>query len=296
MQSVCFMYGSNLGGTALLRVQANDNIVMTHSAFHRAVAEGIPDPDLFESKLFRYVNAWGASNFRAVDSSAPTWFPCPGDAWPMPKIRAKAYPYMRHERFRHFWFQWMFGILRAFPDQAGVFIDDFRPEVDYWGLSPAEENFLKIMDEGSEAERLDKIEVASRALAALQRRRDGSTQRIVVNGTGNQKALNGPRLHESIGIWSKLDSPLIRPGDWVLINGLKADGASWAVTEPWMEASGGFSPGTSFMEIFSQALAKADDMGLGVALGYHERPRPGASKLSVHSYTDPSTWNQFRKF
>lgn len=290
MKSVCFAYSHSLrtdeAATAVLK---NDFVVCTAGEWAKGVDLLGPRLQLLlEPKLFRYCDVWGASYHSVVDlpGGVPAWFPGPGDAWPIPRSdEGKAHAYYRGELFEAQFWNWFYALMRRYPHQAGIFVDDFRPEIRYWGLSPATMAMLQFLSEVEEESRLERIETSIRAMAAKQRPR---AQEVCVNGTGLMNPTKGPRLHESIGKWTRLDDKLIGEGDWLLVKGLRPDG-SWAKTLPSREDTGGYPGGTDFKTVFRHALELASKLDLVVGLCY-ETPPEGQSQCSVHPYTDPKTW------
>lgn len=259
----------------------NDYIVATAGEHRHLGMAGNTWRLLVEPKLLRYMDVWGASYYKQVDSPG-AWFPGPGDRRTPRFDEGAAFPYKRDEFYLGSMWRDCADLMAGHPEQAGIFADDFRPEVDYWDLSQATRAACRFEHPEREAYRLRQLETAVRAQAAIE------GQIVVVNGTGHPKQTEGPRLHESIGKWSRLDSPLIRKGDWLLVKGIDNEGG-WAVTDPAREQSGGYPGGTSFLDVFRDVLDFAEQKDLVVALCCAKKDE-GKSQCRAHPYMDPKTW------
>lgn len=286
VRAVCFAYNGTFAGARLVEladVLANDVIVATCHGYDEARRhrEAVTLLEQLEPKLYRYVDVYGAGYYKASEAGVPTWFPGAADLYPVKRYDAKAHPYHRGRIFEQLWFKAIDQLLRDYPDQAGIFVDDFQGSIAYWGLTAQAHAELEIGNVDAELQRLKRIEIATRARASMRH------QHVIVNGAG---ATQGARLWESVGRWITLAELTAGAGrgDLVLVKGLEPDGSSWARTE--IAEHGGYPNGTSFRTVFKDVLELAATRGLIVGLCYQTAP-PGQSQCSRHAYTNPSTWS-----
>lgn len=237
-----------------------------------------------ENKLYYYINYWGSPVWKNSNYPYEMWQPSPGDIGePDIKTLSGVHCY-RINAFHNLRFvlQWAWPILNK--KGKGIFQDDHDGDRRFWLFNSDEEKDLVWPGwRGGynwNISGLKFIEAGIRAFGALRRKK------LLVNGDGREKA---NRLFEGYGTWFGTEKILreARPGDVIMVKGIRADGASWcAVDKPYSE----FSIGTSFKDVFKNAIALAETRDLGLSLAYGERPYVNGSTMNVHDYTNPDTW------
>jgi len=166
----------------------------------------------------------------------------------------------------------------------GFFVDDFRGDgpPKHWEFDEGDEFAAwQGLTKAEWVEMMQDLEIASVLFSSLNRRE------LVCNGPTSR----APRLFESVGdyITPEKVATTAKPGDMLLVKGLKADGKSWREVV-WQESTSGYEPGTSFQLVFKECRALAMKLGLRLGLCYGEKPAYGGSTLGTHAYMDPDIW------
>ena len=235
-----------------------------------------------------YMNAWGCAYPSVSYVDVPTWQLGPRDIIPtMPYIQADRgqFPYRVTAHWPEQLAHYCFNVCNGYPGIAGLFLDDFTPNVFWWGLSDRYRDVVwpGWRADGYATDYMDKAERFIRVFAGL-RGKD-----VLVNGDARR---HGPRIFEAFGRWTGPGDVAEhgRPGDYIVVKGLCSDGVSWGATvnEP---ARSGFPIGTSYLEVFRAAYNLAVEKDMGLALAYQTAPA-GKSQYSEHGHWDPTTWEE----
>ena len=180
----------------------------------------------------------------------------------------------------------MFAIANEYPDQAGLFLDDFSSAYEHrhWRLSefPEIEEIAWPLKAPGRWERTLQNETEHNARALLGLR----SQKLIVNGSSR---LSGPRLWESVGRWISLKELAAGAvaGDHVLVKGIAPDRESWIST---VRPESGYPPGTSFKDVFSDVYNVCKKLDLVLGLSLEDNPTEGGSSLCTHKFSDPREW------
>jgi hypothetical protein len=275
-------------GTFDRHVAPYDSIVISGGGQHDANRFlSLKQRDFMERKIYRYLDWWGASYWKKELSTIPRWINGPGDWGTKEGWKTASSPYLyRLDGFHVLrMIKAMFKIANKYPNQAGLFLDDFNHDKGYWRV-PADIRRVawpKSIDGGWDwVHKMQRqTEYFTRAILAAR------GQKLVVNGEGRSQA--GPRLWESVGKWINTAELLAgaMPGDHVLVKGIAPDRESWITTT---RPEGGYPIGTSFQQVFRDVaeICQMKDLHLGLCL--EDNPHTGGSSATTHIYSDPNTW------
>ena len=293
IKSICFLYGNAYTKAKELghidAALANDEFVLSSQGRGRILYEATKEEQKqFFHKAYLYLDWWGASKYSIANDAYPDWQPCPGDL-SMPEIRSPKGPYCFVIDKFHIqrYVSWVWNTINSplYSMSKGIFGDDWQ-SVRWWNLSPEEIEIAWPLQAsqgaGFYAEMQHDTEHYIRALCALR------NKKVIVNGN-NRKW--GERLFECYGKWvsKEVIEEHSRPGDAIMVNGLKADRETWAKT---YRPQGGYPEGTSFKEVFKDAMELALEYDLRLGISMEESPEDGGSIYSTHKYTDPKTWEK----
>ena len=240
------------------------------------------------AKTYLYLDYWGCSYRTVAENNHPSWQLGPADIYAtLPYVRADKgqFPYRMDQFHDQRFAEMCFAVLnsKVWAGCRGLFIDDFDPNVRWWGLDPDEQAIVWPFGSNRPEEMLV-MDAWLRALAGL---RGKGAEGILFNGSAIDK---GYRLWESVGKWkSREDVESAKAGDALLVYGIASDGCSWAkVTRDGT----GWPIGTSFKNVFHDCLMVADKKDLRIALAYAEKNVNAGfwSKCAPHEFSDPNTW------
>jgi hypothetical protein len=290
VRNICFLYG-NSPYWAVQNGQVEDLIPYDQFVFTAGGSHSVDrdiDPKLgkeFHKKSYKYIDWWGDSIYKVIDSSSPRFHAAPGDLG-MPELKSIKSPYLFViDKFHNQRFLQMVWDMANKLEGCGLFLDDWSPNKNYWQLPYyVRTTAWPLYGPGDWAQpMLEECEHMCRAFGALR------GKEMMVNGRGRRY---GARLWESVGKWISPEELAegAQPNDSVLVKGLASNGTDWVKT---VRPEGGHPIGTSLEVIFREVLEIARQTDLKVGLCYEERPDFGGSQCSPHAFTNPKTWAQF---
>jgi len=295
MQTVQYMYSKSFRkaaaeGTLESDVAAHDHVVVTGDG-QADMAASCPRAfchDL-EARIYRYIDWYGASYFDRASSGVPRWADGPGD-YGFPPLKTPRSPYLyRIDQFHELRLaHTVWDIMAQYPDQAGVFLDDFSElrSHRYWRVHEYPELEAIAWPLAAPGDWPVALQQScERVLRSLMTLR---SQALVVNGDSR---CAGPRLWESVGKWVGLEEIAkgCQPGDHMLVKGVGTDRRSWLTAS---RPEGGYMPGTSFEDIFRDCYALAREKDLVIGLSLEDNPDEGGSSLCTHAFSDPGVWSK----
>jgi len=285
------LYGDALRGLEQEQLAPFDHIVLEAETFAQLEAR-------HRHRALLYFNPWGKSCYTDSLRGWPEWQPAPGELGePDIVLNGSVHCYRFDDAHVSDFLGWIEAFLAEWGDGvAGVFLDDFGYEREWWSGAPADRDSVWGPYDGRPGwreapydwnrERIAAIEAGARDLVLAH---CGPRGLLVVNGIA--RTLPGVRrFAENVGAphseaWERLEiegvDPLryVRAGDLLQVNGIGASG-QWG---DWASTPAG-EGGTNL----ARACALARGRGASVGLAYGVTPAGGGSLYSLVLRPDAS--------
>ncbi|MCB1162631.1 MAG: hypothetical protein R3C71_02225 [Candidatus Krumholzibacteriia bacterium] len=277
------LYGNALAGVDQSTLAAFDLLIVEAQVFDDLLPA-------HRSRALLYFDPWAKSCYTDSTRNWPEWQPAPGEIGEPEIVLGGAYCYRFDNAHVADFLHWIESFLVEHGSQvAGVFLDDFSYDRDWWDGAPEDRDVVwgpmdggpgwRESPAGWNHQRILDIERGARDLVRDYCGPDGV---VVVNGTA--RSLDDVRrFAEDVGSpnnesWDRLEVPgvderrYVRAGDLLQVYGVGETGqwGDWTVT-----ASG------HGLTNLRRAALLARERGASVGLAYGEPPLSGDSRASL---------------
>ena len=291
-------YGSALAGLDQGQLAPFDHIILEA----QALAQLEPR---YHARALLYFNPWGKSSYSDSLRGWPEWQPAPGElGQPDVVLNGSVHCYRFDDAHVAAFLGWIESYLAARGGEvAGVFLDDFGFERQWWTGAPVDKDSVWGPYDGRPGWReapydwnRERIAAIESGALALVLEHCGPEGLLVVNGIA--RTLPGVRrFAEDVGApnseeWDRLETPGVDPlryvqaGDFLQVNGIGASGlwGDWAST-----------PAGEGEANLARACALVLRRDGSVGLAYGETPTGGGSLYSLFLRPDAEgqTWPRY---